>query len=255
MIPRKLGKHAPRHDPRTLLFERYIDFGKLPKPPDELDLLQGRTGPWPMHANDDIGDCTIAALANQIETWTADIGHPVTIPDTDVLAAYSAVSGYIPGKEETDQGASMLDVLGYWRRTGLSGHTLEGYASIRLGDPRLQRTAAWLFSGLQIGINLPLSAKDQIDAGEPWTFTSKRGRGKPGSWGGHAVYLCGYDAKGVILRTWDEVQRADWRWMKEYCDEIYACLDEQDAFIEENGTSISGFDVQTMRADLRRIGK
>ena len=51
-------------------------------------------------------------------------------------------------------------------------------------DHELVQTAAWLFGGLYIGLQMPLSAQKQVI----WDWTgSLAGPARPGSWGGHAV--------------------------------------------------------------------
>ena len=51
-------------------------------------------------------------------------------------------------------------------------------------------TAIWLFGGAYIGVELPVTAQKQ----DVWDVPANPGpNDEPGSWGGHAVYLVGYD--------------------------------------------------------------
>jgi hypothetical protein len=51
-------------------------------------------------------------------------------------------------------------------------------------------TAIWLFGGVYIGVELPIAAQTQ----DVWDVPANPGaEDEPGSWGGHAVYLVGYD--------------------------------------------------------------
>ena len=52
-------------------------------------------------------------------------------------------------------------------------------------------TAIWLFGGAYIGVELPISAQTQDVWDVPANLTPDD---EPGSWGGHAVYLVGYEA-------------------------------------------------------------
>jgi hypothetical protein len=56
----KLGKQAVRHDARTLLLASCITPA-LPTPPASFDLT-AKVHSWGMMDNDQIGDCTCAAL-------------------------------------------------------------------------------------------------------------------------------------------------------------------------------------------------
>src|SRR5437867_3992753 len=78
-------------------------------------------------------------------------------------------------------------------------HRLGAFASVPRYEHELVRAAAWLFGGLYIGLSLPLSARRQ----DVWDWTgSLSGDSKPGSWGGHAVDVVGFDAAGLTVVTW-----------------------------------------------------
>ena len=54
-------------------------------------------------------------------------------------------------------------------------------------------TAIWLFGGAYLGVNLPIAAQKQ----DVWDVPENPGLDdEPGSWGGHAVYLVGYEKPG-----------------------------------------------------------
>ena len=48
---------------------------------------------------------------------------------------------------------------------------------------------------------------------------------KPGSWGGHYVFVPGYTAAGPVCVTWGRKQQMTWDWLDKYCDEAYAIFD------------------------------
>src|SRR6266567_3596417 len=86
----KLGKSAARHDPRTLLLASYVT------PPASFDLTS-KVKSWGMMDNDQIGDCTCAAAGHLIMEWTANAGKKTATPtDKQIVAAYSAITGYNP---------------------------------------------------------------------------------------------------------------------------------------------------------------
>jgi hypothetical protein len=155
----QLGKLPARTDVRTISLARYVDTSKLPPPPDTFDEA-ARVTDWPVYANDRIGDCTTAAAGHMIEAWTAAAhGEAVEIPESAVLEAFDHVKQVDPFTGQ--EGAIVLDVLKLWRKTGIGDHRIGAYARVSVHDEQLVRSAAWLFGGLYLGLQLPLSAQQQ----------------------------------------------------------------------------------------------
>src|SRR5579862_867612 len=125
----KLGKQTARHDPRTLQFSAYLKATAPPAPPSHEDYSKPVKA-WPMMLNDNLGDCTCACAGHMIEEWTTYVGKAFTPTDKEVLKAYEAVSGYTPSNPNSDQGAAVLDVLNYWRKTGVGRHKILAYAAL-----------------------------------------------------------------------------------------------------------------------------
>jgi hypothetical protein len=241
----ELGKLPVRTDVRTLSLGRYVDGARLPSPPDSFDETGG-VRDWPMYANDRIGDCTTAAAAHMIEAWTAaGRGRAVEISERSVLDAFDHVKLVDPATGE--EGAIELDVLRYWRARGIGGHRIGAYARVSVHNRLLVKTAAWLFGGLYIGVQLPLTAQGQV----VWDWTgSLAGPARPGSWGGHAVDVVSYDASGLTVVTWGSLKQVTWSFWDRYCDEAYCIL--SDDFLEE-GNAPNGFDLAALRADLALV--
>jgi hypothetical protein len=242
---RKLGKLPVRTDVRTLHVARYVDRAELPAPPPELDLAD-RVDDWPMYANDRIGDCTIAAAGHMVEAWTAESrGRPVAVSERSVLDAFDHVKRIDPATGEA--GAVVLDVLGYWRRQGIGRHRIGAYAQVPVHDHALARASAWLFGGLYVGVELPLTARDQ----PVWDWTGALdGPARPGSWGGHAVDLVRYGQDGLTVVTWGKLQDVTWEFWDRYCDEVYAILSND--FLAQ-GKAPNGFDLAALKVDLQLV--
>src|SRR5579862_4363895 len=242
----KLGKLPPRTDVRTLALARYVDRAKLPPPPPDLDLA-APVHDWPMYGNDRIGDCTIAAAGHMIEAWTAPSrGHAVEITERSVVGAFDKVKQVDPVTGE--EGAVELDVLNYWRAHGIGSHRIGAFARVSIWDHRLVRDAAFLFGGLYIGLELPLSAQSQA----VWDWTHRLdGPAKPGSWGGHAVDVVGYDQHVLTVVTWGRLQTMTWAFWDRYVDECYALLSVD--FLDEAGEAPNGFDLAALKADLELV--
>ena len=239
----KLGKLAPRDDDRTLQLASYLTPA-LPRPPAGFGVVPSASVKWGMLGNDTVGDCTVAAAAHQDMAWTAATDKPDRVVTTaKVLAAYSAITGYVPGDESTDTGAVELDVLNYWRKHGICGERITGYAK---AHPAQARVACWLFGGLYIGLALPLSAQDQ----HVWDV-GVGPDGEPGSWGLHAVPIIGYDHEGLTCITWGAPKRMTWAFYHAYTDECWAVLGGD--YINHSGSSPEGFKLSALLADIAAL--
>lgn len=253
---KKLGKHRPRLDSRTLRLAKYVK--DLPLPPDSVDYSGGVTA-WGMMLNDKLGDCTCAAAGHFIQVVTLNNGVKFTPADDDIQAAYEVVGGYRPGFPSTDNGAVEIDVLNYWRTNGIAGRKILAYA-----DPDPQnlihvKQSIALFGGLYIGLALPTTAQSQtiwdVNRGNIFKkikhalFNSDPSA--PNSWGGHAVIVIAYNQTGPICITWGELKQMTWSFWLKYCDEAHAVLMQE--WIGANNLSASGFDLATLQEDLISI--
>jgi hypothetical protein len=241
----KLGKLPVRVDVRTLALAKYVDAARLPSPPAQLDLT-AHVAEWPMYDNDRIGDCTIAAAGHMIEAWSAAAkGTAVEIPDAAVLTAFDRVKQVDPITGE--EGAVELDVLKYWRSTGIGGHAIGAFARVSQHDAQLVRTGAYLFGGLYLGVALPLTAQQQT----VWDWTgSLSGPALPGSWGGHAVDVVGYGANALTIVTWGSLKQMTWSFFDRYVDECYCVL--SDDFLTDDRAP-NGFDLAALKEDLALV--
>ena len=246
----KLGKQAARLDARTLQFSNYLKAAAPPAPPKVEDWTK-KVKEWPMMLNNTLGDCTCACAGHMIEEWTTYAHAPGFIPaDQQILQVYEAVGGYKPGDPSTDKGAVILDVLNYWRQTGIAGHPITAYVSLEPKNHEDVKDAVYLFGNCYLGVQLPLSAQNQ----KVWSVPpgGPTGQGAPGSWGGHAIPIVQYDSRGVTVITWGEPLRATWSFLDAYCDEAYAVLSAD--WIAANDQAPSNFDLAQLQADLGQIG-
>jgi len=240
----KLGKHAPVYDRRTPRFANYIDSAIIDNPPATLD-FSAKLSNLGMMLNDTLGDCTCAAVGHMIQTWTANAGTQVILPDADIETLYEKSCGYVPGDPSTDQGGVEVAVLRYWRDSGIfPGHTLAGWCNVSAGNHTQMKQALQLFGAIYIGVDLPLTAQSQSE----WSVVSTTGDGAPGSWGGHAVPIVGYDADTVTVITWGQLLKATWGFLDAYCDEAHGPLSAN--WIEKDGKTPDGFYWTKLKADL-----
>jgi|GEM_PF-238013 len=248
MPRRKLGKHAARHDPRTLLLAKYMTASQLPSAPDSID-WSPKVPNWPMMENDQYGDCTCAAAGHMIECWSANAATVIVPTDDQIISAYAAITGFEPVTGINDNGANELDVLNYWRQTGIAGHKIGAYAALEPTNHDHIMDVVFLFGGCYIGVALPVSAQTQ----EVWSVPpgGPTGQGSPGSWGGHAVPIIGYDEGGLICVTWGAIKRMTWTFWDTYCDEAYAVLSPD--WFNGQKPAPSGFDMAQLSQDLQLV--
>jgi len=245
----KLGKSSPVHDPRTLLLADYLTPETLPAAPAKYTYAKNiKSKAWGMMGNDKIGDCTCAAAGHLIMEWTDDNGALVTPTDQQIIAAYSAITGYNPVTGKNDNGAVEATVLKYWRKTGIAGHKILAYAALEPKNHSHITLSTYLFGGCYIGLELPVTAQTQ----KVWSVPpgGARGQGAPGSWGGHAVPVIGYDSHHITVITWGAIKKMTWSFWDAYCDESYAIISSDFAGTKP---APNGFDLAALQQDLKVI--
>lgn len=246
----KLGKLPAKDDPRTLRLANYLHLAELEPPPEKCDWSpRARVN---MYANDQIGDCAIAGPANLDACMLAADKSQLAPPTVqDVIRAYSAVSGYRPGRPSTDRGCVLLDVMRYLRRTGIGRFKAEAFVRVDVRNHNLLCQATHLFGGLIIGLNMPAAWQSMSEWLAPSDYHNLRGRWAPNSWGGHCTIIAGYDATRVKQITWGAPKLISYHALDVFCDEAYAVLAED--WFGPDATAPNGFDLAKLRADLKAI--
>jgi hypothetical protein len=184
--------------------------------------------PTPMFANDVYGDCVIAGRAHQtLRFEDIEQGSVLMISDKDVLKEYFKETG------GPDTGLNLLDSIKLWRskgwKVGKNTYSIHAFAEINFRNKDEVRKTIFANVGTGFGVQLPISAKAQIQTGQPWDV--KPGPdSEPGSWGGHYVYVPGYTPAGPVCVTWGRKQQMTWAWLVKYCDEAYAIFDAKNRF-------------------------
>lgn len=246
----KLGKLPATSDPRDLMFARFRE-PSLPQAPVGFDHTALVSGPWGMLANDRLGDCAIAGPGHETMLLNAAAGRQATFTDENIIAAYSAVTGYNPDDPSTDQGSSVRDVLAFRASEGLTDnngytHRIGAYVALKPGDWAEMLQALFLFECVGIGIQFPASAMDQFNARQPWDVV-------PGSpiEGGHYIPIVSRPHDTLVnVVTWGAAQSMTEAFYAEYCDEAWAYISAEDMTA---GTTLEGFDLATLTDDLASI--
>lgn len=245
-LPYQLGKRAPQLDKRTFMLSRYLP-AVLPAPPPETDGYVTKVPSFPLYLNDSLGDCVAAAAGHIINQETYYASGTEAIPtDAQILKTYEDVGGYVPGDPSTDQGMNMLDYLKYWRKKGVGGHKILGFAAIDLTRRDQIMQAIQLFGNVYLGLQLPISAQGQ----NVWKVppSGPFGDGSPGSWGGHCVPMMFAGQQSSVVVTWGATLHMTWDFLADYADEAYVVLSND--WIKANGISPSKFNITQLKADL-----
>jgi hypothetical protein len=205
---------------------------------------------WPMLANDSVGDCVFAAIGHTIQTWTANASSEVVLTNAEVLAAYSAVTGYDPRDPSTDQGTVMQDAFSYWRKSGVAGHKILAFAEVDHRSLVELESAVALFGEVLLAIDFPDSAMDQFNEGQPWdvVYGAK-------SEGGHAICSARYDtgnksAPWTVI-TWGREQPVTTRFLSKYLREAWVAVAPE--WVAANGTTPSGLDLHGLGEDFAQL--
>ncbi len=243
----KLGKRDVRTSVHTPVLRHYFAADIAP-PPAAADWGAAAKLPWGMLLNDQIGDCTAAAVGHACQTWSANTTGEVPVTDAETISFYSSTTGYNPADPATDQGGVELDVLQWWQANSFAGYKIDSLAQVDFGNQTNICQAIYLMGGIYVGLQLPVTAQTQT----VWDYPpgGPTGNGAPGSWGGHAVWVLGYDAKGLTCITWGKVWKMTWAFVQLYMDECYACLSP---LWYASKTPPNGFDVNTLKQDMAQM--
>lgn len=239
----RFGKKPPRVDYRTLSFGNYLQ-DDIPTPPESIDhviRVCTNTGyrpeyMFPMYSNDVLGDCTIAGMAHGVAVYNGIVNVKHIPAEKEVVRIYNHLTDGI------DSGLYMLDVVKFWRATGIEEHKIYAYVNVNAHNHEHVKQATWLFGGLFMGFQCQEKVLAEFRAREPW---------KPGRKlnAGHAVYVTGYDSETVEVLTWGDTQKGTWDWWDEHVDEAYAMLPPEAA--EEGFTP--GWDFDKLKSDLSEV--
>ncbi len=258
----RYGKADATRDDRDFKFARYRTAEPLPTPPDNwgYDNVIPRGG-WGMLGNDQWGDCVWAGAAHEHLLTSTVAGRPAAFDDDGVLSDYSAATGFDenagpPGGNPTDRGTNVRSALGYRRSTGIvdaagTRHKIGAYLAldvgkIKAGDFSEVAEAAYLFGAVGVGIQVPQSAETEFSEHKMWSYVA----GSPNA-GGHYVPIVAH-REHIECVTWGRVQPMGHRFISHYVDEAWAIVNPD--FLDVNGKSPQGFDMNQLQADLARLG-
>lgn len=261
----KLGKAPASRDDRDITFKSLKAGQALPKPPANFGHGQiykdgEAAGDWQMNGNgpDDsvepgfegAGDCVFACGAHTTRETNKIAGHTVTITGKESIADYSAVTGYVIGDDNTDQGTDMRVAMKYRAKTGLvdhkgARHKIGAYVSLAAGDWNEYVEAAYIFSAVEIGFQFQQAQDDTFDSGV-WDYD-------PSSSviGGHAIPGFGRNhGRGGIV-SWGKHLWMTQAFYTNLVDEAWGIVYPEEL---KNGKNERGFDLAGLNAALQQLG-
>lgn len=239
----KFGKKPARPHAMSLLLSHYLHQAPtLPALPDRFgNLSVWDDTQWKMLGNDEIGDCVFAGFAHQVKMWAAIAGKTVDFTDTQVISAYSVVTGFDPSDPSTDNGTDMVEACQWWKNNGFCGHHIVGFAEVA---PQQVAEAAFIFGSVGVGLRMTQGQQEQFSHAEPWDITNDPVEG------GHYVPLIGRNAHGNYLCiTWGRLQSITPRFLEHACDEA-VCQVSQDWVNAQTDMSPRGLKMADMIADM-----
>jgi hypothetical protein len=251
----KFGRRPPVHNRHTmraaLAMARALDpLGVAPTVSNDyvtaVDAATG--GDWGMMGNDSVGDCTYADCGHQVMLHTANAGTIIVPTAAQVLALYSAITGYVPGDEATDQGADEHSVCQYMMETGLCGQVSAGSGQVDPTNLDHLRWTVQLFGACRLGITVGQDSIQQFSSHQPWESVTT----DPNA-GGHDVPIVKYDEEYAYVVTWGGLQAVSWGLIQnpQFLEEAHA--EVYPDWVRASGTAPSGFALNALLSDLAAI--
>lgn len=231
---RRLGKKPAKRDTRNLQFASYV-LPTLPAPPSSID-HSSKVSDWGMMGNSDYGDCVMAALGHDVLQWTTYATKPFRPTDTQIIAAYLALS-------PNDDGLDMLSTLKWMKNTGLAGHKIGAFVELDAKNRDEIKLAVQIFGNAFIGVAL-----SNTNTFGPWIDVI----GPPNPNNGHCITYTSYDGVGPLPVTWGDEEPASWSWHDAYCEEAYAILSLD--WFTTDGLTIEEFNLAQLQYDLAHLG-
>jgi len=240
------GKFGLIHTPpeRLKLVPHLLDYlptaPALPVIADSTDYsLPLPNGLWGMLGNDQYGDCVEVALVNAICTQAQNAKVQVPQYTTDqVLAMYSAITGFKKSDPSTDNGTDPVDMLNWAQAQGL----IVGWGQVPINDLGRLATAINLFGCVIAAVQVPENWMDS---------TTWDANGGPIE-GGHAIVLPSYDRTGNCkVETWAELVKLTPAGRAQYGVAAYGIITKP--WLGGNNQTIQGFDLADLQSALQAV--
>lgn len=243
----KFGAKFSGHSAQAVRLSNYRD--KAVQAPPSL-MWDWTKVPWQMFRNGPepnfpigVGDCTCAEVGNTFVQWAYEGGSGFVPTDDDIIAMYSAVSGYSPANPMSDVGSDVGTVENYMLNTGIRGHKFAGVANVDITDMNEMRLALNWFRGLDIGIKIPAGL--DLSNNTVWDAVKDN---NVGAAEGHSARWLGYDTNNVnYCVTWAGIQAMTTAFLQQNLMMAGANLSQD--MLNKQGT-YNGLNMTQLMADL-----
>jgi hypothetical protein len=264
-MPLSFGLAPVKIHPSTLLLKDYLPKAGLPVPPahqgyeyavSDAVWAQSMLGNGPDTLPDfpsfqGCGDCVWAAFLHYIMAARANAGERVIFTAKDAVGLYSKYTGYDPsqtqpdGSNPTDNGTAMTDGFAAWQKDGLLGHKILGWAAINPSDPAQRKAAIYAFGATFSGISVTASMMQQFQNGQPWNSPFDGAM-----LGRHAFPILGFGRFGQTGLSWARRVASDPDFPQLISEEYVVVTQD---WLDAQGKSPSGLDLQTLQSDLSAV--
>jgi hypothetical protein len=250
----KFGRKPAVHNRRTfrsgLVLARHLDnLGPAPTATNDytaaVEKRVGGSSDWGMMGNDNAGDCVFADDGHELMIITANTGEIVIPTTAQILAQYSAETGYNPDDPSTDNGADETTDCSYLVSNGLLGYKADDTAMV---DPTNLDHVTWLiqlFGACKFGVNWTQQMMDQFNSGQIITADP------------NGEVLGGHDVPGV-LRQGDKWWIVTWGERVPVDPGFIAAAEEAHGLLwcnwcNSQGVSPPGLDLAALDGDLKAL--
>lgn len=203
--------------------------------------------------NDRFGCCVEVADYRIIQMRKAVLWKDQTKPlVSDILARYSALTGFNAATGQPDDGTDTVDDMHSWCTKGIKiadqTWDIPFWVIANPADANETNLAIAYTGPVAVTMLLPLAAQD-LDA---WSQPVGTGPSwDQGSWGGHRV-MCGkYDGNVRTVRTWGKDILLHPSWWDKYVVGVDVTLSR--IWFDTTGLSPMGIDYDTLKQDIASL--
>jgi hypothetical protein len=213
-----------------------------------------------IEGNDKYGDCVLAEDAHYIAVVTGNANTLYAYTDTQVLADYTAITGFNASIPSTDQGTDPIVALNYRVTTGYAdGSKDAGWVLVDATNQNEVAYALATFGNLKMWFGVPEAIIQSMPSasGFVWDVTM----GSAGQ-DGHCIGSCGFNvpkiqvvavtAQGLLVMTWGMLGIITWAavaaWFVPSAGGGMAVRVSQDWINQKTGVAPSGLNLSALIA-------
>ena len=251
----KFGRVIPRVTPQHFRLSNYLKAG-LPAAPTSSDFTpKGGSVLRDVLGNDQYGCCVLSGGGHLVGTETGNAGALFPVTTAEVLAQYTAITGFNPNDPSTDQGTNISDALTYWKTKGtVNGTKILGSLSVDPTNKAEVQAAMWLFENLIFGVALPDAYVTPFPNADGFVWDV----GTPNPNNGHCFLGVGHTTAGIMIDTWGLFGTFTYAAIAALCSskdggELYVVL-TPDQIAKAATKAPNGVDWSSIIADFDSIG-